>query len=245
VSVWQASTDTQYAVTSQADFATDPVRANQATAIDSLDPRMVAASSDALIVARCDEGCQLPTGGSRVRYRVAVERVLFARPMIAMPASIVVEGSESIDIPRGDSFMSVVRNTQPERKVDYFLTSGVAAVGVKRGNRALYPTIKGGAILYTLSRESWIGCFYHFPRSVTCSTLLLRSFNIATRAQRAAFDALRDHDYAIGLFWGADVRAYPRSEFPSAPCARGQSLDQCTATQLNAFKQKINFQPAM
>jgi hypothetical protein len=63
-------------------------------------------------------------------------------------------------------------------------------------------------------------------------------------AQRSAYRLLHDSDYAIGLFWGADVRAYPKSEFPSAPCAPGQSLDVCTAIQLNAFKQKIAFHPS-
>ena len=244
VSVWQASTHTQYAVTSQADFATEPVRsASYTTATDSLEPRMVAAASDALIVARCDEGCQLTVGGSRVRYRVAVERVLFARPRTSIPTSIVVEGSESIDIPRGESFMSVVHKTRPEVNFDYFLTSRVAAVGVRQGDWVLYRTIEGGVLLYPLRRESWIGCFYHFPRSVNCSNVLLRSLNIGTPAQRAAYEALRDHDYAIGLFWGADIQAYPRSEFPSTPCARGQSLDVCTANQLNAFKARIDFHP--
>ncbi len=243
LSVSHVSSNGQYAVTSQADFATNPVRENHTTVIDALGAPMIAAASDAVIVARCDEGCQLLKGGRSPRYRVAVVRVLFARPGIAVPTSIVVRGSNAIDIPLGDSFMSVVRSSRVEQRADYFLTFRVASVGIRHGNVALYRASKGDVLQYDLRRDSWIGCFYRSPRSTRCSDALLRSLNVTTPAERAAYYRLRDHDYAIGLFWAADVQAYPKSEFPAAPCAQGQSVDACTAIQLNAFKQKINFQP--
>jgi hypothetical protein len=231
-------------VTSQAAYVTNSVHPPYRTAIDALGAPAIAAASDAIVVVRCDEGCQLPIGGGNPRYRLSVERVLFARSGIAVPSSIVLRGSEAIEIPRGESFMSVARRTTVDQKYDFFLTSQATSVGVRRGNSVLYRTIEGGARSYDLRRDSWIGCFYRSPRSTRCSDALLRSLNVTTPAQRAAYHLLQDSDYAIGLFWGADVQAYPKSEFPSAPCAPGQSLAVCTAIQLNAFNQKIAFQPS-
>jgi hypothetical protein len=231
-------------VTSPAAFLTNHVYSNATTVVDKLGAPIVAAASDALVVVRCGEGCQLPNdGGWNPRYRVIVERILFVRPGISMRGSIVLRGSEAIEIPRGESFVSVVRRSPDDRKCDFFLTSRATSVGVRRGESLLYRTIEGGVRSYDLRRDSWVGCFYRSPQSTRCSDALLRSLNVTTPAQRAAYDKLRDHDFAIGLFWGADVRTFPKAEFPSAPCAQGQSIDACTAIQLNAFKQKIDFRP--
>jgi hypothetical protein len=226
-------------------FTSVPIIVSDPTVVDDLTPAMVAAASDGVIEAECRSGCLMPSPPSHATYHVVVKKVLYERSGLHIGDKISIRGNRFLDIPLGNSLISIVSDKRDSKFGSYFLTSRVTSIGIRKNGRVIYRSVSGGRSTYQLGTSTWIGCLLQNPNSTRCAQNLLRTLNVVTSLQRSAYTQLQAENYAIGLFWGAVLLRDPTAQFPSKPCKAPESLSTCTSVQLDALKSQIHFQPSV